>query len=470
MALVAGWALWSRTGSNTTTAAAQVTHFDVSLPRDVEPAPASSLAPTLSPDGRIVAMVGVRDGVRHVLFRRFDRPETTEIPDTVGANGAVFSPDGEHLAVLDASGRLTRISLADQQRKLLASGVELASSLTWSEAGIIFSRLGQLWVVSPNGGEPRPLSSGQLALSVSPTGTLLFTPAGFTDTRVVSVARDGTALALDLPSGRYANPRISPDVRRLLVESGGSVVEALDLARGTRARLASGALGTSFSTWNADGNRVVFRRFNTPFWAAGDGTGVTGFVPQGTVSDFPSSAGPDPDSFVALRVKPETSGDIFLMSISGAFAPKPLIVTPAYDGGAQLSPDGRWLLYQSDASGRAEIYMRRYPDLDRQWQVSDGGGIQVRWSRNMREIYYRSGRSLVAAAFNASGTEPVFGKPLTLFTDDYDFGAGASIANYDVTTEGRFIMIRRGTSGGRLRVVVNWTEELKRILASGGVH
>ena len=65
----------------------------------------------------------------------------------------------------------------------------------------------------------------------------------------------------------------------------------------------------------------MFRRFNTPFWAAGDGTGVTGFVPQATVSDFPSSAGPNPDSFVALRVKPETSGDVFLMSISGALAP-----------------------------------------------------------------------------------------------------------------------------------------------------
>jgi hypothetical protein len=159
-----------------------------------------------------------------------------------------------------------------------------------------------------------------------------------------------------------------------------------------------------------------------------------------------------------------------LMSISGAFAPKPLISTPAYDGGPQLSPDGRWLLYQSDASGRAEIYVRRYPELDRQWQVSDGGGIQARWSRNVREIYYRSGRSMVATAFTATGSEPVFGKPTTLFTDDYDFGAGASIPNYDVTADGRFIMIRRGPNGGRLRVVVNWTEELNRILAAGGLQ
>ena len=88
----------------------------------------------------------------------------------------------------------------------------------------------------------------------------------------------------------------------------------------------------------------------------------------------------------------------------------------------------------------------------------------------MREIYYRSGRDMVAAAFTGSGAEPVFGKPTTLFTEEYDVGAGASIGNYDVTADGRFLMIRRGSNGGRLRVVVNWTEELKRILATGGVH
>jgi hypothetical protein len=77
---------------------------------------------------------------------------------------------------------------------------------------------------------------------------------------------------------------------------------------------------------------------------------------------------------------------------------------------------------------------------------------------------------MVAVAFDASGQDPVFGKPLALFTDDYDFGAGASIANYDVTTDGRFMMIRRGRNGGQLRIVANWTNELKRILAPGGVH
>ena len=202
--------------------------------------------------------------------------------------------------------------------------------------------------------------------------------------------------------------------------------------------------------------------FGVPFWAAADGSGDSGPVPNATVNDFPSSRGPDPDAVITLRLSPETSGDVFL-SMSGAFAPRPLIVTPAYEGGAQLSPDGRWLLYQSDASGRAEIYVRRYPALDRQWQVSEDGGVQPRWSRNNREIYYRGGGHIVAASLDASGAEPVFGKPTALFTDDYDFGSGASIANYDVTQDGRFIMIRRGANGGKLRVIVNWTEELKQI-------
>jgi len=103
-------------------------------------------------------------------------------------------------------------------------------------------------------------------------------------------------------------------------------------------------------------------------------------------------------------------------------------------------------------------------------QVSDGGGVQPRWSRNSREIYYRGGGHLVAATLDASRGDPVFGKPTTLFADDYDFGAGASIANYDVTPDGRFIMIRRGTNGGKLRVIINWTEELKQILAAGGIR
>jgi eukaryotic-like serine/threonine-protein kinase len=440
LALVAGWALWSRTGP--ATPVPRVTYLEIGYPRDVEPFSTASTAPAISPDGRSVAMIGVKDDVRRVFLRRLDRAAATELPDTAGANCAVFSPDSRSLAVLLGSGLITRIALADQQRKVLTSGADVVVSITWSQAGIIFTRGGGLWIIPPEGGAPRALTvldatrhevvhdsavvlpgerlvlfssqttdpgddriesvsidggprsvvverartpvlsptghllfardgailavafdqgtgtpsgtatpimpagaiesigSGQMGLTLSSTGTLLSAPAGFTDARVVSVGRDGSARAVDLPSGRYGNPRISPDGHRLLVESG-EHIEALDLARGTLARLST--VYSAFSTWSADGKRVVLRRVASPFWLAADGSRVTGLVPGGSMSDFPSSPGPDPDSFVALRIRPETSGDIFLMSISGAFEPKPLIATPAYEGGAQLSPDGRWL-------------------------------------------------------------------------------------------------------------------------------
>ncbi len=117
-----------------------------------------------------------------------------------------------------------------------------------------------------------------------------------------------------------------------------------------------------------------------------------------------------------------------------------------------------------------EIYVARYPALDRRWQVSEGGGVQGRWSRNSREIYYRGGKHIAAVSLDAGGAEPAFGKPTALFADDYQFGAGVSIPNYDLTPDGRFIMIRRGPNDGKLRIVLNWTEELKRILAAGGVQ
>jgi len=158
------------------------------------------------------------------------------------------------------------------------------------------------------------------------------------------------------------------------------------------------------------------------------------------------------------------------MSLKNKFPPKELISTPAYEGGAQLSPDHAWLLYQSNASGQPEIYVRRYPELDRAWQVSEGGGVQTRWSPTGNEIYYRNGKSMMAVAFAGSGAEPSFGTPKALFSDEYDFGQGISIPNYDVTQDGRFIMLKRGTRGNSLRAVINWTEQLKQILAAGGIR
>ncbi|MCI0413438.1 serine/threonine-protein kinase [bacterium] len=567
--LVSLWTLLQH--KDTDSLSREVTDFDISYPPDVEPSSGLQGGFSISPDGRKVAMIGIRNGVRRVYVRRLDSPEAVELNDP-GVNAAGFSPDNASLVIIPGSTLVTKISLADQQRTVLTSGSDLGSGIIWNSWGILFNRNGALWMVSPQGGAPTQLtkldatrhevlhtdplvlpggrtllysslttelgterieslsrdsgkksviieraitpiwsSSGHLlfardgavfavpfdpesvtargnALSViragvigtvrtgsqglqlSDIGTLVFVPGDFGSNRAVSVSRDGSELALNMARSRMGNPRVSPDGRRLLFENEASLIETFDLLRETRARITAVGLGTSFSTWTADGKGVAFRRFNVPFWAAADGSGKAGPLGSGFINDYPASPGPDPDSIIIVRIQPNSSGDIFLMSISGKFAPKPLLVTPAYEGGPQLSPDGRWLLYQSNESGQAEIYVRRYPALDRAWQVSEGGGVQARWNTNNQEVFYRNGKNMMAVSFDPSASEPAFGKPVPLFADVYDFGQGISIPNYDVTRDGRFIMLRRGAHGSNLRVVMNWTEKLKQILASGGVQ
>jgi serine/threonine-protein kinase len=562
-AVIAGWASWHPTG----TARREVVHLDIGYPPNVEP---FSGGVAISPDGRSIAMIGSKQGLRRLCVRRLDLAEAAEIIDTLGVYSA-FSPDSASVVFVPVSGSVTRLLLGDRRQAVLATGADLNSPLACGPGEIVYTRGGALWTVPAKGGAPRQLTkldptrhevlhgdaavlpgtrtvlftsltteagaerieavpldgglrkvliehamapvwspsghllferdgavwaapfdpgsvkvrgaavpvipagvvgtvrNGRLGFQVSSTGTLVFMPADFDYKRVVSVGRDGSELTLNLPPNRYNQPRISPNGRWLLIESAGRVIVKYDLGRETHENLTAAASGTGFPTWTADGKGVVFLRYNVPFWAAADGSGQARPVPSGKFNDYPTSAGPDADSMLETRSQPETSGDVFLMSISGKFQPTPLLETAAYEGGAQLSPDGRWMVYQSNESGQPEICVRRYPALDRRWQVSEGGGSQARWSATGREIYYRGGQHMMAATFDASGSEPVFGKPTALFADEYDSFSIAT-PDYDVTRDGRFIMVRRGGHGGRLRAVINWTEELKQVLAAGGAR
>jgi Tol biopolymer transport system component len=255
-----------------------------------------------------------------------------------------------------------------------------------------------------------------------------------------------------------------------MVEASGLRLDAFDLERQTLARLTREAAGTTWPTWNRDGTAVFFRRNSAPYWVATDGTGKEGRVPGGGANDYLSSAGPDPDSFLCVRITPTASGDLTLISRTGAFEPKALIATPAYEGGGQLSPDGRWLVYVSNESGQFEVQVRRYPQLERKWVASAGFGGQPRWRADGREISYRDGQNMLAVSFDGSKEEPAIGKPEVLFKDEYDFGLGLTTANYDVTKDGRFIMLRRDTRGISMSLVLNWAEELKEIMARGGTR
>jgi len=374
--------------------------------------------------------------------------------------------------------RIEAVSVGGGSRSVV---VERATTPLWSPTGhLLFARDGAVLasgfdqdavrargvaipVLAP--GLVGRSQTGTLALRLAANGSLLFAPREFGAQRLVSVARDGSALALRLPSGSYETPRLSPDHRRVIVGSEYSKVEALNLERGTLAQLTTMGAGQLSCVWNRDGSRIVYRRSNVPFWLSADGSDRQGEIKGAVTNDFPSGPGPDADSFLATRIQPETSGDVYLLSLTAAFEPRPLVATRAYEGGAQLSPDSRWLVHVSNESGRLEIAVRRFPELDRQWPVSEGGGTQPRWGTTGREIYYRGSGALMAVPFDGRSSEPVMGKPSPLFQDEYDFGMAITIANYDVTPDGRFLMLRREAQAGHLRLVLNWTEELKRTLA-----
>ena len=159
----------------------------------------------------------------------------------------------------------------------------------------------------------------------------------------------------------------------------------------------------------------------------------------------------------------ESGLDIFGLSMNEERAVTPVVQTEFNELVPMFSPDGRWLAYQSNASGRMEIYLRTFPDGGRTWQVSTEGGAQPKWNPNGRELFYRQGGKLMAVDVATDG-ELALGTPRALFEHSSPESA------YDVGTDGeRFIMIDASVSRAaptELILVQNWTEELKRLVPS----
>jgi serine/threonine-protein kinase len=159
----------------------------------------------------------------------------------------------------------------------------------------------------------------------------------------------------------------------------------------------------------------------------------------------------------------EESGneDVYVFT-RGDSAPRPFLSTPFSDWGARFSPDGKWLAYISDASGRYEVYVRPFPGPGSQWQISTGGGEEPVWSRNGKELFYRNGTQWMVADVRTTSTFSA-APPRLLFTGPYVNVPGLS---YDVGPDGRFVLIQgpSETPITRLNVVLNWFDELRRLV------
>jgi eukaryotic-like serine/threonine-protein kinase len=182
---------------------------------------------------------------------------------------------------------------------------------------------------------------------------------------------------------------------------------------------------------------------------------------------FPKSWSADGQLLSFGEINPTTGYDIWVLDMKDRKA-VPFLRTPFYEVGV-FSPDGRWMAYTSNESGRDEVYVQPYPGPGGKWQISTDSGMDVRWTANGRELTYRNGDKMMAADI---ATQPAFsaGKPRMLFEGPY-VPPSQLVSFYDVSGDGqRFLMLKpveQAQAATQIVVVQNWFEELKQKVPTG---
>jgi Tol biopolymer transport system component len=283
------------------------------------------------------------------------------------------------------------------------------------------------------------------------------------------VGRDGSAEALKAPARAYEHPRLSPDGKRVVVGIAGDSpnIFVYDMAANTLKQITTEA-NNALPIWTPDGKRVAYRSTKSgswnAFWKTPDGSGAAEQLTNAQYLTEPSSFSPDGKLLLFSEQHPVSRRDIWVLEMTGQRKRTPLIQTPADESAPRFSPDGRWIAYASDASGRSEIYVQPYPVSGEKWQISTGGGREATWSPNGAELFYRDRDKLMVSDIKS---QPTFSasKPRLLFEGPYE-GALSSRANFDITSDGRrFLMLQAAGQQGsssEIKVVPNWFEEVKR--------
>jgi len=308
------------------------------------------------------------------------------------------------------------------------------------------------------------------AFALSASGTLCYVPGSTVDRReLVWVDRDGSTTPLAVEPAFFSNPKLSPDGTRATVQvmtSGGfGGIWLCDLRRGTRTPLTHRG-DNQEPIWTPDGRWITFTDGSSLHRSLADGSGeIEDLLMTTDGFPFPSSWSPDGGVLAYYTVGTENRRDIHGMNLDGDRTPFPILVTEFNEHSPVFSPDGGLLAFVSDRSGKEEVYVQPYPAPGPRHQVSTEGGREPMWSRDGRELFYRSGDRMIAVRVE---TEPRFsaGLPRVLFEARFQMDRGGG-QMYDVSADGqRFLMIRSPQEHEltEIRVVLNWAEELKRLV------
>jgi hypothetical protein len=321
--------------------------------------------------------------------------------------------------------------------------------------------------------------------TVSDAGALAYVTGGAVpaaDLTLEWVDRQGMSQALPAPPRPYRTPRLSPDGRYVAVSTQQDVrqVWSYDMARGALGPVTVDGL-SGYGVFTPDGKRIVFRSGaaggeDNLYWRAADGSGAVERLATSTRSQTPGSWSPD-GTTLAFVEEGDTPAqqffqfDIWVLSIGDRRA-RAVIRTAANETSPEFSPDGRWLAYVSNQSGRSEVYVQPYPGPGERHLISTNGGVQPAWGGNGRELFYvqrgEPDSQLMKLMSVRIGTAPVFlaGTPETLFeSGDLQSAWGRS---YDVAPDGRRFLItlrkEEPTVPTQMIFVQHWLEELKRLV------
>jgi serine/threonine-protein kinase len=206
------------------------------------------------------------------------------------------------------------------------------------------------------------------------------------------------------------------------------------------------------------------------FAQAADGSGDVTQLTNSPSVQHATSVWPDGTRLVFTETAPATGQDIMQLRLDGPPEALPLVQTPFSERNGEVSPDGRWLAYEANDSGRFNIYVRPFPSVSSGfWQVSIDGGTRPLWARNSQELFYLSATGALMSVGVAPGPTWAATAPTRLFEGRYGAEANQSGRTYDIAPDGkRFLMIKAASSGDQaavptnLVVVQNWREELRR--------
>ena len=295
---------------------------------------------------------------------------------------------------------------------------------------------------------------------VAQSGTLVYVPYGI-ERRLVRVDRDGVRTPLTDDLRGFRLPRFSPDGRHVAVaiDPRPSEVWVYDLERQSRVPLA-GVLST---VWTRDGRRVAFALRGDLAWQAADGSTSAEVLLERPATQFPMSWSPDGRLLTFDDRHPTDGYDIWVLPVDGE--PRPLVATPADETNGEFSPDGRWLAYESDVSGRVEVYVRPFPEVSElRVPISTGGGHTPVWSPDATEIFYMTGTAVMVVSVQDTGDTLVPGLPEQLFSGPFD---AQQRWNFDVAPDGAsFVMVEIDPDlvPSRFQVVQHWFDELQRLV------